>query len=66
MLLYFRVIISFLTLNICILDLMCTEIKDCSNEEEAVKGIRTALMSKAYGNEDFLAHLIAKACSTYI
>ncbi|KAG8190220.1 hypothetical protein JTE90_011941 [Oedothorax gibbosus] len=43
-------------------NLMCTEIKDVSNEEEAVKGIRTALMSKAYGTEDFLARLIAKAC----
>lgn len=42
---------------------MCTEIKDVSNEDEAVKGIRTALMSKAYGTEDFLARLIAKACS---
>ncbi|GIY23460.1 t-complex protein 1 subunit theta [Caerostris darwini] len=43
-------------------NLMCTEVKDCLNEEEAVKGIRAALMSKAYGNEDFLARLIAKAC----
>ncbi|XP_042895287.1 T-complex protein 1 subunit theta [Parasteatoda tepidariorum] len=43
-------------------NLMCTEVKDCSNEDDAVKGIRASLMSKAYGNEDFLARLIAKAC----
>ncbi|GBN85719.1 T-complex protein 1 subunit theta [Araneus ventricosus] len=43
-------------------NLMCTEVKDVSNEEEAVKGIKAALMSKAYGNEEFLARLIAKAC----
>lgn len=42
---------------------MCTEVKDCVNEDDVVKGIRAALMSKAYGNEDFLARLIAKACS---
>ncbi|XP_035231221.1 T-complex protein 1 subunit theta-like [Stegodyphus dumicola] len=43
-------------------NLMCTEVKDCLNEDEVVKGIRASLMSKAYGNEDFLARLIAKAC----
>ncbi|XP_054707512.1 T-complex protein 1 subunit theta-like [Uloborus diversus] len=43
-------------------NLMCSEVKNTSNEEEVVKGIQSALMSKAYGNENFLAHLIAKAC----
>ncbi|KFM72679.1 T-complex protein 1 subunit theta, partial [Stegodyphus mimosarum] len=43
-------------------NLMCTEVKDSLNEDEVVKGIRASLMSKAYGNEDFLARLIAKAC----
>lgn len=43
-------------------NLMCTEVKNCTNDEEVVKGIRASLMSKAYGNEDFLARLIAKAC----
>ncbi|GFQ93093.1 t-complex protein 1 subunit theta [Trichonephila clavata] len=43
-------------------NLMCTEAKDVSNEEDAVKGIKASLMSKAYGNEEFLARLIAKAC----
>lgn len=43
-------------------NLMCTEVKDCTKEDDVVKGIRAALMSKAYGNEDFLANMIAKAC----
>ncbi|PRD33904.1 UNVERIFIED_CONTAM: T-complex protein 1 subunit theta [Trichonephila clavipes] len=43
-------------------NLMCTEVKDISNEDDAVKGIKASLMSKAYGNEEFLARLIAKAC----
>lgn len=44
---------------------MCTEVKNCLNEDDVVKGIRASLMSKAYGHEDFLSRLIAKACSKY-
>lgn len=43
-------------------NLMCTEVKSCLSEDDVVKGIRASLMSKAYGHEDFLARLIAKAC----
>lgn len=46
--------------------LTCYEIKDYRNEAEVEKGIRTAVMSKQYGNEDFLTKLIAKACGKYI
>jgi T-complex protein 1 subunit theta len=46
--------------------LTCCEIKDYRNEAEVEKGIRTAVMSKQYGNEDFLTKLIAKACGKYI
>lgn len=42
--------------------LTCYEIKDYRNEAEVEKGIRTSVMSKQYGNEDFLTKLIAKAC----
>lgn len=42
--------------------LVCHEIKDERNVEEVGKGIRTAVMSKQYGNEDFLSELIARAC----
>ncbi|CAH1971208.1 unnamed protein product [Acanthoscelides obtectus] len=42
--------------------LITHEIKDAKNYEEVKKGIKTAIMSKQYGNEDFLADLVAKAC----
>ncbi|GLV31809.1 Chaperonin containing TCP1 subunit 8 [Carabus blaptoides fortunei] len=42
--------------------LVCHEIKDERNVEEVIKGIRTSVMSKQYGNEDFLSELIARAC----
>lgn len=42
--------------------LTCYEIKDFRNEGEVYKGIRTAIMSKQYGNEDFLTTLIGRAC----
>ncbi|GLG97589.1 T-complex protein 1 subunit delta [Gryllus bimaculatus] len=42
--------------------LTCYEIKDYRNETEVSKGIKTAIMSKQYGNEDFLTSLISRAC----
>jgi len=42
--------------------LTCYEIKDYRNEAEVEKGIKTSIMSKQYGSEDFLTKLIAKAC----
>ena len=38
------------------------EVKDVKNISEVTKAIRSSVMSKQYGNEDFLAELIAKAC----
>lgn len=38
------------------------EVKDIKNLSEVTKAIRSSVMSKQYGNEDFLAELIAKAC----
>lgn len=43
-------------------ELVCGEVKDVYDEAEVFKAIRTAVMSKQYGNEDFLAKLITKAC----
>jgi len=40
----------------------CHEIKDAKNAVEVKKAIKTAVMSKQYGHEDFLADLIVKAC----
>lgn len=42
--------------------LVCYEITDQRNLSEVVKGIKTSIQSKQYGNEDFLAGLVAKAC----
>lgn len=42
--------------------LTCYEVKDFRNAEEATKGIRSSIVSKQYGREDFLAPLIVKAC----
>jgi len=44
----------------------CHEIKDAKNNEEVRKAVRTAVMSKQYGNEDFLADLIVKACTAIV
>merc|ERR1719402_972486 len=42
--------------------LACYEVKNTRDEESVKKAVRTAVMSKQYGNEDFLAKLITKAC----
>lgn len=43
-------------------DCVCASAKNLHNVIEAKAMIRTAVMSKQYGNEDFLADLIAQAC----
>jgi len=42
--------------------LTCFEVKNTKDEESVKKAIRTAVMSKQYGNEDFLSEIITKAC----
>jgi T-complex protein 1 subunit theta len=42
--------------------LKCGEIKDSRDLAEVKKAIRSSVMSKQYGNEDFITELIAKAC----
>ncbi|XP_037080623.1 T-complex protein 1 subunit theta-like [Pollicipes pollicipes] len=42
--------------------LTCGEVKDVHNEAEVKRAIRPAVMSKQYGNEDFITDLITKAC----
>jgi len=42
--------------------LTCYEVKNTKDEETVKKAMRTAVMSKQYGNEDFLSDLISKAC----
>lgn len=43
-------------------ELVTDKIKDINDKEEVKKVIKTAVMSKQYGNEDFLASLIVDAC----
>jgi len=40
----------------------CWEVKDIKNLEQVTKGLKTAIASKQYGNEDFIAQLVARAC----
>ncbi|KAL0276289.1 UNVERIFIED_CONTAM: hypothetical protein PYX00_003888 [Menopon gallinae] len=42
--------------------LACYEIKNINDENDISKGIKTSIMSKQYGEEDFLSKLVAKAC----
>lgn len=42
--------------------LIVNEVKDVKDLKQVSKAIRSSVMSKQYGNEDFLSDLIAKAC----
>ena len=42
--------------------LICYEIKDYRDEKQVKVGIKTAIMSKQYGNEDALTSLVTRAC----
>lgn len=42
--------------------LKCWEVKDPRDISQVTKALRSAIMSKQYGNEDFLAKLVAQAC----
>ncbi|CAK1555125.1 unnamed protein product [Leptosia nina] len=43
-------------------ELVCYEIKDCKNFDDVARGVKPSIMSKQYGNEDFISALVAKAC----
>ncbi len=45
--------------------LTCFQVTDCRNKEQVRKGIKTAVMSKQYGNEEILSNLITDACGKY-
>lgn len=47
-------------------DCVCSSAKNLHDVKEAASYIRTAVASKQYGNEDFLANLIAEACGELI
>uniref|UniRef100_A0A1A9WQX4 T-complex protein 1 subunit theta n=1 Tax=Glossina brevipalpis TaxID=37001 RepID=A0A1A9WQX4_9MUSC len=42
--------------------LICYEIQDYSNVEKVKECLKASIMSKQYGQEDFLTDLVAKAC----
>jgi T-complex protein 1 subunit theta len=45
-----------------VIGLVCGEQKNLRDKEGIMTAIRTSVMSKQYGNEDFIAGLIAEAC----
>ncbi|XP_070567693.1 T-complex protein 1 subunit theta-like [Ptychodera flava] len=48
-------------------ELCCGSIKDLHSKEDVIKGLKSSIMSKQYGNEDFFAKLVAEAClSVYL
>ena len=53
-------------LHFLISDLVVDNVEDVRNKEKVKKIIRSAVMSKQYGNEDFLADLITEACISVI
>lgn len=46
-------------------DLVCCSAKNLRDVEEVASLLRTSVMSKQYGNEQFLAKLIAQACGKW-
>lgn len=46
--------------------LSCGKIENVHDKEAVTKAIRSAIMSKQYGCEDFLAKLVTEACSKCI
>lgn len=42
--------------------MVCYEIKNYKDIKEVIKGIKSSIQSKQYGNEDFLSELVTKAC----
>lgn len=42
--------------------LECGRVKDLGNRDSVAASIKTSVMSKQYGNEDFLSKLICDAC----
>lgn len=43
-------------------DMVCKELDPTASIENAIKIIKPSVMSKQYGNHDFIAQLVAKAC----
>lgn len=47
-------------------ELVIGQVTNLHNKGEVMHAIRTAVMSKQYGNEDFLANLISSACGELV
>lgn len=62
--LYLLLLCTFLDWSHCFMcaELVIGQVKNLRNKDEVRHAIRTAVMSKQYGNEDFLANLITSAC----
>jgi len=46
-------------------DLVCENQKNLRDRKAVTRALKTSVMSKQYGNEDFLAKLLADACGMY-
>ena len=44
-------------------DLVCDKLTEFHSKEAVSKALRTSICSMQYGNEEFLADLVAEACS---
>ena len=49
-------------MNLCLVDLVVNKVEDKKNKDAVIPVIRTTIMSKQYGLEEFLAGLVADAC----
>jgi len=47
-------------------DLVVGKVEDKKCKDDVIKVIRTAIMSKQYGLEDFLASIVVESCSKYL
>lgn len=46
-------------------DLVCENQKDLRDKSTMTRALKTSVMSKQYGNEEFLAKLLSDACGMY-
>lgn len=42
--------------------MVCGSVKDIRNYEDVSRAIRTSIMSKQFGNEDFISEIVSQAC----
>ncbi len=56
---------KIICLNFFIIDLVVEKVTDLRDKQTIRKAIKSSVMSKQYGNEEFLVDLITDACSKF-